>query len=136
MVAAHVDDFGVFFFQFFENDADEARVRFLPTAAALKLPAVDDVAVENEFLAAHVTEEVIYLDRLALGGAEMDIRDDNGTDTELAHGFESVRRAEAEPRKTRRARSAGPGAERGPRSWERTALPTRRARGGGRAGSM
>jgi hypothetical protein len=63
----------MFFLQFLEDDADEARVRLLPTAAALKLPAVDDVAIEDEFLAAHVTEKVIYLERLALGGTEMDI---------------------------------------------------------------
>jgi len=29
----------MFLLQFLEDDADEARVRFLPTAAALKLPA-------------------------------------------------------------------------------------------------
>ena len=81
----------------------------------LYLPAVDNVAVENEFLATHVTEEVIYLERLALGGAEMDIRDDNGADAELAHGVESARRAEAEPRKTRRARLAGPEVTQAPR---------------------
>ena len=59
---------------------------FGPTAPALELPAVDDVAVEDEFFAAHVTEKMVHLGGFAFTGAEVDVGEDNGTDAELVHG--------------------------------------------------
>ena len=86
VIAAEVDDLRVFFLEFFQYDADEARVGFGPTAPALELPAVDDVAVEDEFFAAHVTEKMVHLGGFTFAGAEVDVGEDNGTDAELVHG--------------------------------------------------
>jgi hypothetical protein len=55
VIAPHIHDLGVAFLQFLEHDADETRVRFGPVAAAPELPAVDDVAVEDQFVAADVS---------------------------------------------------------------------------------
>jgi hypothetical protein len=59
---------------------------FGPTAAALELPAVDDVAVEDEFLATHMAEKMVHLGGFAFTGAEVDIGKDNSADAELVHG--------------------------------------------------
>jgi len=75
----------VSFFEFLEDDADEAGVGFGPTAAALEGPAVDDVAVQDEFFAADVAQKMIHFRGFALGGAEVDIGEDDGADSEFVH---------------------------------------------------
>jgi len=47
-------------------------------AGATELPAVDDVAVENELLAAHIAQEMVHFAHLAFGRAKVDI--------EMIHG--------------------------------------------------
>jgi len=86
VVAAYVDDLGVFFLQFFEYNADEACVGFGPAASALELPAVDNIAVEDKFLAADVAEEMVYLSGFTFGRAEVDVGENNSADAELIHG--------------------------------------------------
>ena len=83
VIAAEVNDLGVTLLKFLQDDADEAGVCLGPLPGAFELPAIDDVAVEDEFLAADMTEEVIYFIDLAFGSAEVDIRKDDGADVEM-----------------------------------------------------
>ncbi len=71
-----------------QHDADEPRVRLGPLPGAAQLPAVDDVAVEDQLRAARVAEEVVHLLDLAVRRAEVDVGDDDGADVEdlLIHG--------------------------------------------------
>ena len=86
VVAAQVDHLRVAFFHVFEDDADETRVGVVPLAAAHELPAVNDVAVEDELLAADVAEKMRDLADLAVGGAEVHVGEDDGADAELWAG--------------------------------------------------
>ena len=83
VVSAEVDDLGIALLQFLEDDADEARVSLSPLTGAFELPSVDDVTVEDKFLAADVTEEVVYFLYFAISSAEVDIRKDDSADAEV-----------------------------------------------------
>ena len=82
VITAQIHDLGVAFLQFLEHDAHEARVRLRPVAGTGQLPAVDDVAIEDQSFAARVTKKVIHLVDLAVGGAEVDIRENHRADLE------------------------------------------------------
>ena len=73
VIAAQINDLRVALFQFLEDDADEARVGLGPLPGAAQLPAVDDVAVEDELLAADAAEKMVHLARLAVGRAEVHV---------------------------------------------------------------
>ena len=83
VVSAEVDDLGIALLQFLEDDADEARVSLSQLTGAFELPSVDDVTVEDKFLAADVTEEVVYFLYFAISSAEVDIRKDDSADAEV-----------------------------------------------------
>ncbi len=51
VVAAKVDDLGFLFFRHLEDFADDAAVAGEPFGAAFEGPAIDDVAVKDEFFA-------------------------------------------------------------------------------------
>ena len=89
MVAADVDDLGAALLEHLEDGADETGVGVGPAAGAAQLPAIDDVAVEDEFFAADVFEEVVDLGDAAGGGAEVDVGEDDGFDAELLHARRS-----------------------------------------------
>jgi len=57
MVAAQVDHLGPTLLKFLEDDANEARVGLGPLSGAFELPAVDNISIEDELLAADVAEE-------------------------------------------------------------------------------
>lgn len=87
VVAAQVDDFGGFFVHFFEDGAHEVGVIFGPFAVAFEGPGVDDVAIEDEFFARGVADEVAGLGGFALRDAEVDVGDKNGFEAEFTfHG--------------------------------------------------
>ena len=45
VVAAQVNDLGFLFFNFFEDETDKARVPFVPAAASIERPSINDVAI-------------------------------------------------------------------------------------------
>ena len=57
MIAAQIDDLGVFFLHFFQHRADDTTVAILPTASSTQRPAIDDVTIEHELAALDVLEE-------------------------------------------------------------------------------
>ena len=77
VVAADIHHLGIALFEHLEDDADESRVSLGPVAGPPQLPAVDDIAVENELLTADVAEKMVHLARLAVGRAEMHVGDDH-----------------------------------------------------------
>lgn len=78
VVAAEVNDLGFLFFNFFEDETDKARVPFVPTAAAIERPSINDVAIEDEVLAGGVFEEMVDLLDLTVRGAEVDVGEEDG----------------------------------------------------------
>ena len=58
MVASEIDDFQLLLLNTFEDVAYELGVILSPFAAAFELPSVDDIAVENQELAACVLQEM------------------------------------------------------------------------------
>src|SRR5580658_1434250 len=86
MVAPEVHDLRVALLEHLQNDADEVGVGLGPLAVSLQLPAVDDVAVEDELLAADVAQEMVHLGDLRVDGPQVDVREDDGARAELLHG--------------------------------------------------
>ena len=78
MIAAHVNDLGAVFFDFFEDESNKPGVFFGPAPFAGETPAVNDIAIEDEPLAMGMFHEMIHLINFAIQGAQMDIRKDYG----------------------------------------------------------
>jgi len=73
VVAAEVDDLRVPLLEHLQDDADEVRVGLRPLAVALQLPAVDDVSIQYQLLAAHVAQEVVNLCNLGIDRSQVDV---------------------------------------------------------------
>src|ERR1022692_780153 len=69
-----------------QHDSDEVGVRLRPLPVSPQLPAVDDVAVQDEFLAADVPEKVVHLGDLGINGSQVDVGYDDGPYAESFHG--------------------------------------------------
>lgn len=79
MVAPQVNHLGPVLLHFAQDHADKPRVLAGPVVwLAAKVPGVDDVAVENEFLATGAAEEIVDFGDLAIRCAEVDIGEKNG----------------------------------------------------------
>ena len=66
MIPAQVDDLGAVLLGFLEDEAEEPGVLDGPLSPFLEVPAVDDVAIHDEFFAVDVTEEMIHLTDFAI----------------------------------------------------------------------
>jgi hypothetical protein len=75
MISPQIDDIGPSLVDFLQNKADKAGVLARPAALAPEGPAVDDIAVEDEALGLSVFQEVVDFIDLAIGGAEVDVRE-------------------------------------------------------------
>lgn len=77
MVAAQVNHFGLSLLGFLKDRADELCVLSRPLCASPQLPAVNDVTIEDQLLGAGVLQEMENLPNLAIGGSEVNIREDD-----------------------------------------------------------
>ena len=78
VVAPQVDHFGVVPVEVFHEDAEELGVFFLPLARFAELPAVHNVAVEDERVAFVFAEEGDHFFHPGVADAEVEIGEDDG----------------------------------------------------------
>src|ERR1039457_4387829 len=86
VVSPEVHDLRVPLLEHLQHDSDEVGVRLRPLPVSPQLPAVDDVAVQDEFLAADVPEKVVHLGDLGINGSQVDVGYDDGPYAESFHG--------------------------------------------------
>jgi hypothetical protein len=78
VVAAEIGDFGVVTFDHFDDSVEKARMLALPRSGFTQLPAINDVAVEDEVFAAILFKKPSNLLCFGSFRSEMYVRDDNG----------------------------------------------------------
>jgi hypothetical protein len=83
VVAAQVDDLRAVLLRHLHDAADDGRMRRAPMILTLERPKVDDVAVEDELVAADAAQHVEELARLGVLGAQMEIREDQRPEVDL-----------------------------------------------------
>ena len=79
VISPQVDDLRSVLLHFPQDDPDEPGVLAGPVAGlATQVPGIDDITVEDKFLAAGPPEEIVHLGYLAIGSAQVDIGNENG----------------------------------------------------------
>ena len=71
VVTPQVDDLCILFFNTFKDQTDKACMGARPTAPSTEGPSVDDVAVEDDFVALGVLEDVVDFVDLAVRRTEV-----------------------------------------------------------------
>ena len=84
MVTPQINYFGAEVVHHFQDGFEERGVLFFPSTVFFELPAVNDVAVQDELLAFVLFQKIGYFSRPRTLGAEVEVRDDDCSEMGVA----------------------------------------------------
>ena len=94
VVAAQVDDLGAVLLRHLHDAAEDGGVGGRPVVLATQRPEVDDVAVQDQLVAADAAEHIEELAGLRVLGAEVEVGQDERAEVDLGRGQRFLRGAD------------------------------------------
>ena len=85
VISAQVDDFRPLFFHLLQNCPDQLGVGIEPFPSTVQRPSIDDVSVEDEFLAARRLEELHDLLCLGIPRPKVNVGENNAAKFVFLH---------------------------------------------------
>jgi hypothetical protein len=77
MISSQINHFGVTVIHHLQHRLKKSRMLLFPGSIFFKLPAVNNIAVEDKLTAFVLFEEVGHFFGFGAGGSQMKVRDDN-----------------------------------------------------------